>query len=126
MATTAINDIEKWVQGADKKPKFCIKDVTSSAAVALSLFTAYGVIIFNPMGDEVGRYGTTGMTGFSTGEISAVNATSFEVALDNSLNTMEGIYEYRVCAKWADGDFTDTDYETFSDDREPLYLSVSL
>lgn len=126
MATTAINDIEKWVQGADKKPKFCIKDKTAGTAIPLSLFTAYGVIVFNPIGVEVGRYGTTGMSGFSTGEISAVNATSFEVALDNSLNTMEGIFEYRVCAKWADADFTDSDYETFSDDREPLYLSVGL
>ena len=127
MATTAINDIEKWVQGADKKPKFAIYDSTLTTPIALSLFSGYGVVIFNPSGTEVGRYGT-GMSGYTTAEFSAVSTTSFEIALDHSLNTSstDGIWEYRVAAVWSDNDFTDSDYSTFSDDRQPLYNSVAL
>jgi hypothetical protein len=127
MATPDINDLEKWVQGADKKPKFAIYDYTLTTPISLSLFSGFGVIIFNPDGDEVGRYGT-GMSGYSTAQFSTVSTTSFEIALDHSLNTSstDGVWEYRIAASWLDSDFTDSDYTAFSDNREPLYLSVAL
>jgi hypothetical protein len=122
-----INDLEKWVVGADKKPKFAIYDSVGTTPISLSVFNGYGVVIFDPSGSEVGRYGS-GMTGFSTGEVSVVSATSFEVALDHSLNTTGtvGVWEYRVAAVWADDDFLDLDYDAFGDERNALFLSTTL
>lgn len=120
-----ISDVERWVIGSDKKPKFQFKDKSDSTIIALSTFVGYGVIVFNPLNSEVGRYGT-GLAGFSTGEIAVASTGEFEVTLDKSLNTMAGIYSYRLVGSWTDSDFADGDYDVMTDNREPLYLSVLL
>lgn len=122
-STTATVTTERWVIGTDKKPKFNIVDKTAQTNIALSVFSGYGIILYDPNGNEAGRFGT-GLTGFSIDEISSVDSYTFEVALDKSLNMIEGYWRYHVCARWTDADFDDSDYETMNDDREILYYSV--
>lgn len=125
MATTNINTAEKWVQGSDKKPQFKVTEKTTGEDLALSLFEGYGIIVWGPDDVEVGRYGYN-ISGFSDSEVSTVDAYTFEVALDKSLNTKVGTYKYRICVVWTDADFTDLTFETFNDNRTVLYNSVEL
>lgn len=119
----ASSSIERWVIGADKKPKFTIKDKTGGTNIALSVFSGYGVIIYDPDGIEAGKFGIN-LTGYSSDEISSVDAYTFEVALDKSLNETVGLWKYRIHAVWSDSDFEDNTYETYNDSRENLYYSV--
>lgn len=115
--------LEKWVQGADKKPKFVIKNKTLTANIALSVFSGYGVIIYYPEGSEMGRFGNN-LAGFIDTNVNIVDAYTFEIALDKGLNTQSGTYKYRIYVVWADSAFADLGYETYNDDREELYDSV--
>jgi hypothetical protein len=63
MATTSINTTEKWVIGADKKPQFKVVEKTSGDDLALSLFSGYGIIVWDPNDLELGRWGVN-ITGF--------------------------------------------------------------
>lgn len=117
-----IADLEKWVIGSDKKPQFQIFDETDDAAIPLALFSGYGVIIFSPDGGEAGKFGT-GIDGYSTGEVSAVDETTFEVALDKSLNTAPGLISYQVAAALPDADYTDGNRE-IKGEKTLLYRSV--
>ena len=123
MATCSSSTLEKWVIGADKKPKFVIKNKTLTANIALSVFSGYGVIIYYPEGSEMGRFGIN-LAGFSNTEVHLVDAYTFEIALDKSLNTQTGTYKYRIYTVWADSAFADSGYDAFNDDREELYDSV--
>ena len=67
-------------------------------------------------------YGT-GMDGYSTGEVSIVDETTFEVALDKSLNTMPGLVSYQVAAAILDADYTDGNKE-IKGEKTLLYRSV--
>lgn len=126
MATTVgVNSLEKWVIGADKKPKFTIKDKTAGTNIALSVFSGYGVIIYDPDGNIAGQYGVN-LTGYSSAEVSSVDVYTFQVALDKSLNTIAGTWKYHIYAVWSDSAFDDTDYDTYNDTRESLYYSVEL
>jgi len=116
-----IADLEKWVIGSDKKPQFQIFDETDDAAIPLALFSGYGVIIFAPDGTQ-SMYGT-GMEGYSTGEISAVDETTFEVALDKSINTGPGLVSYQVAVVLHDADYTDGNQE-IKGEKTLLYRSV--
>lgn len=123
-----IADLEKWVIGSDKKPQFQIFDepaegATGTAeAINLALFSGYGVIVFSPGGNEAGRFGT-GMEGYSTGEVSAVDETTFEVALDKSLNTAPGLISYQVAVALPDADYADGTQE-IKGEKTLLYRSV--
>jgi len=125
--TTDINDLEKWVIGSDKKPQFQIFDEPAEGAtgeaeaINLALFSGYGVIIFAPDGTQ-SMYGT-GMDGYSTGEVSVVDETTFEVALDKSINTGPGLVSYQVAVALPDADFTDGNQE-IKGEKTPLYWSV--
>ena len=116
-----IADLEKWVIGSDKKPQFQIFDETEDEAIPLALFSGYGVIIFAPDGTQ-SMYGT-GMDGYSTGEVSVVDETTFEVALDKSINTGPGLVSYQVAVALPDADFTDGNQE-IKGEKTPLYWSV--
>lgn len=117
-----IADLEKWVIGSDKKPQFQIFDETEDEAIPLALFSGYGVIVFSPGGNEAGRFGT-GMEGYSTGEVSAVDETTFEVALDKSLNTAPGLISYQVAVAIPDADYADGTQE-IKGEKTLLYRSV--
>lgn len=125
--TTDINDLEKWVIGSDKKPQFQIFDEPAEGAtgeaeaINLALFSGYGVIIFAPDGTQ-SMYGT-GMDGYSTGEVSVVDETTFEVALDKSINTGPGLVSYQVAVALPDADFTDGNNE-IKGEKTLLYRSV--
>ncbi len=123
--TTDINDLEKWVIGGDKIAFFAFEDDPTDEPLPLDYLSGYGVVLFSPDNREVGRFGI-GLTGYSSGNVTAETATSFSVALDFSLNTMPGIYEYRLCAKWVNSTFDDSDYMDFTSDRLPIYLSVPI
>lgn len=122
---TAAGTIERWVIGADKKPKFTIRDKTDSTDIALSVFSGYGIIVFDPEGLEAGRYGYN-IAGYSPIEVSNIDAFTFQVVLDKSINTKAGLWKYRIHVVWDDTDFSDDNYEAFNDIREPLYFSVAL
>lgn len=122
-STTTTVTTERWVIGADKKPKFNIVDKTAKTNIALSVFSGYGIILYDPDGNEAGRYGI-GITGFSSTEVSSVDSYTFQVALDKAINDLAGYWRYHVVAVWADAHFDDDDYETLNDDREILYYSV--
>lgn len=117
-----IADLEKWVIGSDKKPQFQIFDETDDAAIPLALFSGYGVIIFSPDGGEAGKFGT-GIDGYSTGEVSTIDETTFEVALDKSLNTAPGLISYQVAVALPDADYTDGNQE-IKGEKTLLYRSV--
>ena len=122
-----IADLEKWVIGSDKKPQFQIFDEPAEGAtgegeaINLALFSGYGVIIFAHDGTQ-SMYGT-GMDGYSTGEISAVDETTFEVALDKSINTGPGLVSYHVAVVLHDADYTDGNQE-IKGEKTLLYRSV--
>ena len=117
-----IADIEKGVIGSDKKPQFQIFDETDDAAIPLALFIGYWVIIFSPDGGEAGKFGI-GIDGYSTGEVSAIDETTFEVALDKSLNTMPGLVSYQVAVVLHDAGFSDGNQE-IKGEKTLLYRSV--
>lgn len=117
-----IADLEKLVIGSDKKPQFQIFDEPEDEAIPLALFSGYGVIVFSPGGNEAGRFGT-GMDGYSTGEVSVVDETTFKVALDKSINTGPGLVSYQVAVALPDADFTDGNQE-IKGEKTLLYRSV--
>lgn len=109
---TTFNNIDRWVIGSDKLFQFSIQDYSTGNDLELALLTGYGVIIYKPDGTQM-KFGYN-MDGFSSSEVYAVDATTFEVALDKSLNDMPGIYTYRLCAVWGDVSFSDNNHEEFS------------
>ena len=117
-----IADLEKWVIGSDKKPQFQIFDETDDAAIPLALFSGYGVIIFSPDGGEAGKFGI-GIDGYSTGEVSVIDETTFAVTIDKSLNTMPGLVSYQVAVVLHDADYTDGNQE-IKGEKTLLYRSV--
>ena len=117
-----LSSVEKWVIGSDKKPQFQIFDETDDAAIPLALFSGYGVIIFSPDGGEAGKFGI-GIDGYSTGEVSAIDETTFYVSLDKSLNTMPGLVSYQVAVVIHDADYTDGNQE-IKGEITLLYRSV--
>jgi hypothetical protein len=125
-AGTLIN-VENWVIGSDKKPQFKILEKSTEAAILLSLFSGYGIIVWDPEGTEVGRFGYN-LTGFSAAEVSTVDTYTFEVALDHALNGIIGVFKYRLFLKWTDADFVDLYQGTYNDSasRLNLYNSVAL
>jgi hypothetical protein len=125
-AGTLIN-VENWVIGSDKKPQFKILEKSTNDPLLLSLFSGYGIIVWDPEGTEVGRYGYN-LTGFSDDEVSTVDTYTFEVALDHSLNGIVGLWKYRIYLRWTDADFTDMYQGTYNDSslRLNLYNSVAL
>jgi hypothetical protein len=125
-AGTLIN-VENWVIGSDKKPQFKIYEKSTNTAILLALFTGYGIVVWDPEDNEVGRFGH-GLTGFTETQCTLVDTYTFEIALDKSLNTQIGVYKYRLFASWTDADFTDTNQETYNDSsvRLNLYNSVAL
>lgn len=120
---TTINEADRWVIGSDKIFQFTIKDYTTGEDIDLSLLSGYGVVIYKPDGTEL-KFGYN-ILGFSPDEVYAVDATTFEVSLDKSLNTIPGIYYFRVFALWGDVSFEDTNHEEFGKEREILYISVN-
>ena len=67
-------------------------------------------------------YGT-GMDGYSTGEVSVVDETTFEVALDKSINTGPGLVSYQVAVTLPDADYDDGNQE-IKGEVTLLYRSV--
>jgi hypothetical protein len=125
MATTTVNTTEKWVIGADKKPQFQIIERSTEDEILLSAFSGYGIIVWDPNDQELGRWGKD-ITGFTEDGVSEVDNYTFQVALDKSLNITEGVYKYRICAIWSDSDFVDATFDAYNDNRENLYNSVAL
>lgn len=120
---TTISDADRWVMGSDKIFQFTIQDYSTGEDIELALLSGYGVVIYKPDGTEL-KFGYN-ITGFSSAEVYAVDATTFEVSLDKSLNTIPGIYYYRVFGVWGDASFTDTTHEEYGKEREILYISVN-
>jgi len=59
----------------------------------------------------------------ATGEVSTIDETTFEVALDKYLNTMPGLVSYQVAVALPDADYTDGNQE-IKGEKTLLYRSV--
>lgn len=117
-----IADLEKWVIGSDKKPQFQIFDETEDEAIPLALFSGYGVIIYSADGAEAGKFGVN-LTGYSDTEVYVEDETTFEVALDKSLNTAPGLISYQAAVALPDADYADGTQE-IKGEKTLLYWSV--
>ena len=124
-----IADLEKWVIGGltrNRSFKFSMNRRREPRGrgrpINLALFSGYGVIIFGAHDGTQSMYGT-GMDGLFHGEISAVDETTFEVALDKSINTGPGLVSYQVAVVLHDADYTDGNQE-IKGEKTLLYRSV--
>lgn len=117
-----MKELEEWVIGSDKKPTMNLYDNTGEAILINSLL-GYGIRLWNAEGSVIGSYGVN-MSGFSATEIVNIGDSSFDVVLDKSINTVEGIVRARIYTIWADTDFTDTNFDDIGGNIN-LYNSVN-
>lgn len=113
---------ELWVIGADKKQQFQVCEESTLEALPLAFFSGYGVIIYSADGAEAGKFGVN-LTGYSDTDVSVVDETTFEVALDKSLNTAPGLISYQVAVALPDADYADGTQE-IKGEKTLLYRSV--
>lgn len=114
--------LEKWVIGSDKKPRFQIEEDGTGDLIPLVYLSGYGVVFYDHYGTVIGKFGN-GLTGFSSAEVNIIDENTFEIALDKSVNTLQGYVFYRLFVAWYDSDFTDDDFNSYSSDRVIIYYS---
>jgi hypothetical protein len=103
-------NIEPWVIGTDKKPTIYLYD-NNGDDIDIADLQGYGIIVYNSAGTIIGKYGSN-IAGYDDTTIYDVEDNHFTVALDKSINTVEGYVKGRIVAIWDDLDFTDSNFES--------------
>ena len=104
----------------DKKPQFQFLD-SDGNMIALADLVGYGVIIYNPNSNIIGKFGKD-ISDFDNTKVQEIDATTIEIILEGSLipKTVGNITARTVV------EFTDTDFAAgyrtdYSKERKILY-----
>ena len=104
----------------DKKPQIQFLN-SDGNLIDLADLVGYGVIIYNPNGGIIGKFGKNIM-GFDDAKLNEIDANTFEIILEGaSIPKHSGNITARTVVEFTDPDYTPGYRTDYSEERQILY-----